>query len=108
VIGTVAVMVVSLRIVKVAGRRPKNTVVALRKPVPVRVILPPPMIDPLVGDMSVRVGGGMYWKRAPLLTLAAVETFTDTAPAACAGATAVTRLSWDCQVNSGSQCLRNP
>jgi hypothetical protein len=60
VIGTVAVIVVSLRIVKVVGSRPKNTAVALRKPVPVKVALPPPMMDPLVGFMLVRVGGGMY------------------------------------------------
>jgi hypothetical protein len=59
-IGTVAVIVVSLRIVKVVGSRQKNTVVALRKPVPVKVALPPPMMDPLVGSMLVRVGGGMY------------------------------------------------
>lgn len=88
-----AVIVLSLRIVNVVGNRPKKTVVAVRKPVPVRVAFPPPIMEPLVGAMLVRVGGGMYWYKAPLLTLAAVETFTEIAPAGSAGATAVIRLS---------------
>jgi len=58
--GILAVIVLSLRIVNVVGNRPKNTLVAVRNPVPVRVAFPPPIIDPFVGAMLVRVGGGIY------------------------------------------------
>ena len=58
--GTVVVTVLSLRIVKFVGKLPKVTLVALRKPVPVRVMLPPPMMDPVVGEMLLSVGGGRY------------------------------------------------
>ncbi|GGO94308.1 hypothetical protein GCM10012280_48830 [Wenjunlia tyrosinilytica] len=38
---------------------PKRTAVVLVKPVPVRVMVVPPVVGPVVGVMVVRVGAGV-------------------------------------------------
>lgn len=91
--GAAALIELSLRIVNVAGLAPKNTSVAVVKPVPVRVTLLPPAIAPPVGDKLVRVGAATYWNKAPLLVAAVVSMVTALAPATPAGEVAVTELS---------------
>jgi hypothetical protein len=91
--GATAVIKVSSRIVNTAGSAPKNTSVAVVKPVPVRVTLLPPTMAPPVGDKLVRVGAATYMNVAPLLVAEAVLTVTALAPTAPAGAVAVTVLS---------------
>jgi hypothetical protein len=91
--GATALIELSLRIVNTAGLAPKNTSVAAKKPVPVRVTLLPPAMAPPVGDKLVRVGASTYWNMAPLLVAEAVPTVRAVVPAASAGAVAVTVLS---------------
>ena len=86
-------IVLSLRILNAAGLAPKNTSVAVVKPVPVRVTLLSPTMAPLVGDKLVRVGAATYWNVGPLLVAEAVLILTALAPAASAGEVAVTVLS---------------
>ena len=91
--GATALIKVSSRIVNAAGLAPKNTLVAVVKPVPVRVTLLPPTTGPPVGDKLVRVGAATYANVAPLLVAEAVSTVTALGPTAPAGAVAVTVLS---------------
>lgn len=91
--GTTALIKVSPRILNTAGLAPTNTLVAVVKPVPVRVTLLPPTTAPPVGDKLVRVGAATYMNVAPLLVAEAVSIVTALAPAAPAGEVAVTVLS---------------
>jgi hypothetical protein len=91
--GATALIKVSLRILNVAGLAPKNTPVAVVKPVPVRVTLLPPTMAPPVGDKPVRVSAATSRNMTPLLVAEAVLTITALAPAASAGEVAVTMLS---------------
>lgn len=58
--GATAVMVLSSRTTKLAGKPPKKTFDVPVNPLPVRVTLLPPDLGPLVGFMVVRVGGATY------------------------------------------------
>jgi hypothetical protein len=91
--GATALIEVSSRILNTAGSAPKNTSLAIIKPVPVRVTLLPPIIAPPVGDKPVRVGAATYINVAPLLVAEAVLTVIALAPAASVGAVAVIVLS---------------
>jgi hypothetical protein len=56
--GVVAVIWVELTTVTaVAAALPKVTVAPARKPVPVRVTAVPPAVEPLAGEMPLRVSG---------------------------------------------------
>src|SRR4029079_14214512 len=90
--GVVAVIDVALATVTfVAAVPPTVTVAPVAKFVPVIVTFVPPAVDPLVGEIPVTVGGVPYvnpFVRVPLRPLGFVAV-TLTAPAACAGVTAV-------------------
>jgi hypothetical protein len=75
-----------------AGLGPKNTSVAVEKPVPVRVTLLPPAMPPVVGDKLVSVGTFTYRNEAPLLVATSVLTVTALTPAVPAGDVAVIAL----------------
>jgi len=91
--GATALIVASSMIVNEAGLGPKNTSVAVEKPVPVRVTLLPPVMLPVVGDKLVSVGAFTYRNEAPLLVAASVLTVTALTPAVPAGEVAVIALS---------------
>jgi len=57
--GETAVIVVAATVKQVAATKPKTTLVAPVKPVPVMVTVEPPAVGPDVGEMEVTVGVGM-------------------------------------------------
>ena len=92
--GVVAVIWVELTTVTaVAAALPKVTVAPARKPVPVRVTAVPPAVEPLAGEMPLRVreGGSTKVKPLPRVALRPLVflTVTLTAPAEEAGVMAV-------------------
>ncbi len=90
--GTVAVTSVSLTTVTaVAGTSPKWTADVPVRLLPLTVTVVPPAIGPNSGVMPVTAGGGLWYVNCPAgSVLPRTVSVTSTAPAACAGAVAVT------------------
>ena len=66
--GVVAVMLVELTTTTlVAAVPPMVTAVAPVKSVPVMVMLVPPAVEPLVGEMLATEGAGVIYSKAPIL-----------------------------------------
>src|SRR4029079_10817033 len=90
--GVVAVIDVALATVTlVAAVPPTVTVAPVAKFVPVIVTFVTPAVDPVAGEIAVTVGGAAYVNPPVNVPLSppGLVTVTLTAPAACAGVTAV-------------------